>query len=157
MRHVGRLGARQSSAGSITYGLRIVGRVRQPWIASPHINSTYRKCGGGFAKTDRGKPCPVPAQCAGTVDEVTPHGAGNHPAACGRHPSTEGIGVGRELRAVGLRPRYPRPRPRPYPLCGGVPPQRRGGSPAGRNPTKKLNSPEVHYAKAKTFLSSARY
>ncbi|MDR0937506.1 MAG: hypothetical protein LBM98_12595 [Oscillospiraceae bacterium] len=28
--------------------------------------------------------------------------------------------------------RNPRLNPRPYPLCGGVPPQRRGGSPAGR-------------------------
>ncbi|MDR0936356.1 MAG: hypothetical protein LBM98_06755 [Oscillospiraceae bacterium] len=27
--------------------------LRQPWIASPHINGTYRKCGGGFAKTGR--------------------------------------------------------------------------------------------------------
>ncbi|MDR0936270.1 MAG: hypothetical protein LBM98_06285, partial [Oscillospiraceae bacterium] len=27
------------------------------------------KCGGGFAKTGRAKPCPVPAHCAGTVDE----------------------------------------------------------------------------------------
>ncbi|MDR0936340.1 MAG: hypothetical protein LBM98_06655 [Oscillospiraceae bacterium] len=27
--------------------------VRQPWIASPRINGTYRKCGGGFAKTVR--------------------------------------------------------------------------------------------------------
>ncbi|MDR0935481.1 MAG: hypothetical protein LBM98_02230 [Oscillospiraceae bacterium] len=28
--------------------------LRQPWIASPHINSTYRKCGGGFAMTGAG-------------------------------------------------------------------------------------------------------
>ncbi|MDR0937556.1 MAG: hypothetical protein LBM98_12845 [Oscillospiraceae bacterium] len=42
--------------------------LRQPWIASPHIIATYRKCGGGFAKTGRASPCPVPAQCAGTVD-----------------------------------------------------------------------------------------
>ncbi|MDR0936648.1 MAG: hypothetical protein LBM98_08215 [Oscillospiraceae bacterium] len=27
--------------------------LRQPWIASPHNTSTYRKCGGGFAMTDR--------------------------------------------------------------------------------------------------------
>ncbi|MDR0935224.1 MAG: hypothetical protein LBM98_00915 [Oscillospiraceae bacterium] len=32
--------------------------VRQPWIASPHIIATYRKCGGGFAKTGRAAPCP---------------------------------------------------------------------------------------------------
>ncbi|MDR0936179.1 MAG: hypothetical protein LBM98_05795 [Oscillospiraceae bacterium] len=51
--------------------------LRQPWIASPHIKGTYRKCGGGFAKTGRASPCPVPAQCAGTVDGVTSaHGAG---------------------------------------------------------------------------------
>jgi hypothetical protein len=25
--------------------------LRQPWIASPHFFPTYRKCGGGFAKT----------------------------------------------------------------------------------------------------------
>ncbi|MDR0936004.1 MAG: hypothetical protein LBM98_04900 [Oscillospiraceae bacterium] len=27
--------------------------LRQPWIASPHNIGTYRKCGGGFAKTVR--------------------------------------------------------------------------------------------------------
>ncbi|MDR0937391.1 MAG: hypothetical protein LBM98_12010 [Oscillospiraceae bacterium] len=27
--------------------------LRQPWIASPRFNGTYRKCGGGFAKTVR--------------------------------------------------------------------------------------------------------
>ncbi|MDR0936222.1 MAG: hypothetical protein LBM98_06040 [Oscillospiraceae bacterium] len=30
--------------------------VRQPWIALPHIIGTYRKCGGGFAKTGRASP-----------------------------------------------------------------------------------------------------
>ncbi|MDR0935901.1 MAG: hypothetical protein LBM98_04380 [Oscillospiraceae bacterium] len=51
--------------------------LRQPWIASPHFIGTYRKCGGGFAKTGRAKPSPVPAHCAGTVDGVTSaHGAG---------------------------------------------------------------------------------
>ncbi|MDR0935849.1 MAG: hypothetical protein LBM98_04120, partial [Oscillospiraceae bacterium] len=76
LRYVGRLGARQSSAGSVTYGMyRTI--LRQPWIASPHFIGTYRKCGGGFAKTGRAKPCPVPAHCAGTVDGVTSaHGAG---------------------------------------------------------------------------------
>ncbi|MDR0935726.1 MAG: hypothetical protein LBM98_03480 [Oscillospiraceae bacterium] len=29
--------------------------LRQPWIASPHIKGTYRKCGGGFAKTGAGR------------------------------------------------------------------------------------------------------
>ncbi|MDR0937305.1 MAG: hypothetical protein LBM98_11555, partial [Oscillospiraceae bacterium] len=43
--------------------------LRQPWIASPHITTTYRKCGGGFAKMGRAKPCPVPAHCAGTADD----------------------------------------------------------------------------------------
>ncbi|MDR0935368.1 MAG: hypothetical protein LBM98_01655 [Oscillospiraceae bacterium] len=39
--------------------------LRQPWIASPRFNVTYRKCGGGFAKTGRAKPCPAPcAWCA---------------------------------------------------------------------------------------------
>ncbi|MDR0935328.1 MAG: hypothetical protein LBM98_01450 [Oscillospiraceae bacterium] len=28
--------------------------LRQPWIASPHIICTYRKCGGGFAMTGEG-------------------------------------------------------------------------------------------------------
>ncbi|MDR0935387.1 MAG: hypothetical protein LBM98_01750, partial [Oscillospiraceae bacterium] len=42
--------------------------------------TTYRECGGGFAKTGRAKPCPVPALCAGTVDGVTSaHGAGKPP------------------------------------------------------------------------------
>ncbi|MDR0935865.1 MAG: hypothetical protein LBM98_04200 [Oscillospiraceae bacterium] len=51
--------------------------LRQPWIASPRFIGTYRKCGGGFAKTGRALPCPVPARCAGTVDGGTSaHGAG---------------------------------------------------------------------------------
>ncbi|MDR0937233.1 MAG: hypothetical protein LBM98_11185 [Oscillospiraceae bacterium] len=58
LRYVGRLGARQSSAGSVTYVLAYRRVLRQPWIASPRINGTYRKCGGGFAKTGRAKPCP---------------------------------------------------------------------------------------------------
>ncbi|MDR0935571.1 MAG: hypothetical protein LBM98_02680 [Oscillospiraceae bacterium] len=40
--------------------------LRQPWIASPHFIGTYRKCGGGFAKTvrrgrttGRALPCPL--------------------------------------------------------------------------------------------------
>ncbi|MDR0935714.1 MAG: hypothetical protein LBM98_03415 [Oscillospiraceae bacterium] len=49
--------------------------LRQPWIASPHFNGTYRECGGGFAKTGWAKPSPVPAQCTGTVDGVTPRTA----------------------------------------------------------------------------------
>ncbi|MDR0936135.1 MAG: hypothetical protein LBM98_05570 [Oscillospiraceae bacterium] len=31
--------------------LRIVEVLRQPRIASPRFNGTYRKCGGGFAMT----------------------------------------------------------------------------------------------------------
>ncbi|MDR0936014.1 MAG: hypothetical protein LBM98_04950 [Oscillospiraceae bacterium] len=33
--------------------------VRQPWIASPRFNGTYRKCSGSFAMTGRAKPCPL--------------------------------------------------------------------------------------------------
>ncbi|MDR0935741.1 MAG: hypothetical protein LBM98_03555 [Oscillospiraceae bacterium] len=35
--------------------------LRQPWIASPHLMGTYRKCGGGFAMTGRAglKPAPT--------------------------------------------------------------------------------------------------
>ncbi|MDR0935887.1 MAG: hypothetical protein LBM98_04310 [Oscillospiraceae bacterium] len=52
---------------------------------------------------------------------------GNHPAACGRHPSTEGI---RTRVWTGLHRCKPsQPTSNPYPLCGGVPPQGRGGSP----------------------------
>ncbi|MDR0935084.1 MAG: hypothetical protein LBM98_00205 [Oscillospiraceae bacterium] len=40
------------------YEGRTRGCLRQPWIASPRFNGTYRKCSGGFAKTGRGKPCP---------------------------------------------------------------------------------------------------
>ncbi|MDR0935478.1 MAG: hypothetical protein LBM98_02215 [Oscillospiraceae bacterium] len=29
--------------------------LRQPWIASPRFNVTYRKCGGGFAMTGEGR------------------------------------------------------------------------------------------------------
>ncbi|MDR0935947.1 MAG: hypothetical protein LBM98_04610 [Oscillospiraceae bacterium] len=42
--------------------------LRQPWSASPQFRVTYRECGGGFAKTGRASPCPVPAHCAGTVN-----------------------------------------------------------------------------------------
>ncbi|MDR0935804.1 MAG: hypothetical protein LBM98_03880 [Oscillospiraceae bacterium] len=45
--------------------------LRQPWIASPRFNGTYRKCGGGFAMTVRrrahhGQGFALPLQdCAG--------------------------------------------------------------------------------------------
>ncbi|MDR0935370.1 MAG: hypothetical protein LBM98_01665 [Oscillospiraceae bacterium] len=108
--------------------------LRQPWIASPHFIGTYRECGGGFAKTVRALPCPVPALCAGTLDVgCVALGAGNHPAACGRHPSTEGI-------KTGTNPPVSLQNPAthvcaPYPLCGGVAPQSRGGFPATADAT----------------------
>ncbi|MDR0937304.1 MAG: hypothetical protein LBM98_11550, partial [Oscillospiraceae bacterium] len=65
MRYVGRLGARQSSAGSVTYVLRIADHYVNPGLLRRITFTTYRKCGGGFAKTGWAKPSPVPAQCAG--------------------------------------------------------------------------------------------
>ncbi|MDR0935077.1 MAG: hypothetical protein LBM98_00170 [Oscillospiraceae bacterium] len=60
--------------------MRIAGYYVNPGLLRRVSLTTYRKCGGGFAKTGRGKPCPVPAQCAGTVDGVTSaHGAGKPP------------------------------------------------------------------------------
>ncbi|MDR0935683.1 MAG: hypothetical protein LBM98_03255 [Oscillospiraceae bacterium] len=91
-------GAKQSSAGGITYGTyrRIL---RQPWIASPRFNGTYRKCGGGFAKTGRAKPCPVPAPCAGTVD-----------GGCAAHSAV------RERAGLKPAPTLPPSKPRNYSL-----------------------------------------
>ncbi|MDR0936084.1 MAG: hypothetical protein LBM98_05305 [Oscillospiraceae bacterium] len=121
--------------------------VRQPWIASPHINGTYRKCGGGFAKTGWAKPSPVPAQCAGTVDGVTSaHGAGRADGVAPRRargttppPTAAPLPRGEFTGEGGFetRPYAPpaQPTSKPIPLCGGVPPA--GGrvvSPAGRNP-----------------------
>ncbi|MDR0936789.1 MAG: hypothetical protein LBM98_08925 [Oscillospiraceae bacterium] len=56
-RYVGRYRCEAIQCRGDNYGTyrRIV---RQPWIASPRINVTYRKCGGGFAKTGRALPCP---------------------------------------------------------------------------------------------------
>ncbi|MDR0936926.1 MAG: hypothetical protein LBM98_09615 [Oscillospiraceae bacterium] len=65
MRYVQRIGAKQSSAGGITYGLRIADYYVNPGLLRRISPTTYRKCGGGFAKTVRrrahhgqGKPSP---------------------------------------------------------------------------------------------------
>ncbi|MDR0936172.1 MAG: hypothetical protein LBM98_05760 [Oscillospiraceae bacterium] len=83
--------------------------LRQPWIASPHIdlrNSTMgafrRPRRTGFAKTGRASPCPVPAHCAGTVDGVTSaHCAGR-----------AGLKPAPTKWFVQITPRNPRPNPR---------------------------------------------
>jgi hypothetical protein len=49
--------------------LRIAGYYVNPGLLRRISLTTYRKCGGGFAKTGRAKPCPVPAHRAGTVDD----------------------------------------------------------------------------------------
>jgi hypothetical protein len=89
-------GAKQSSAGRTTYVPTYLGCLRQPWIASPHINGTYRECGGGFAMTVRrgahhGRgfaPPRASATCVQTpvpipsVEGCRPQAAGWFPAPC---------------------------------------------------------------------------
>ncbi|MDR0935308.1 MAG: hypothetical protein LBM98_01350 [Oscillospiraceae bacterium] len=99
----------------------IVEVLRQPWIASPHIIGTYRKCGGGFAKTGRAKPCPVPAHRAGTVDggrDRARRGETTPPPTAAPLPRGEFTGEGGfETRPyVYCTTRNPRPNPRHYSL-----------------------------------------
>ncbi|MDR0936111.1 MAG: hypothetical protein LBM98_05450 [Oscillospiraceae bacterium] len=70
-RYVGRYRCEAIQCRERNIRLTYLGWLRQPWIALPHINGTYRKCGGGFAMTGLASPCPVPAHCAGTVDGGT--------------------------------------------------------------------------------------
>ncbi|MDR0936515.1 MAG: hypothetical protein LBM98_07550 [Oscillospiraceae bacterium] len=74
--------------------------LRQPWIASPHFIGTYRKCGGGFAKTVRRDGAPRAGQspalsrrnAPGRWTGLRPRTArGNHPAAYGGTPPKRGI------------------------------------------------------------------
>ncbi|MDR0937380.1 MAG: hypothetical protein LBM98_11955 [Oscillospiraceae bacterium] len=93
MRYVVRIGAKQSSAGGTTYG-RIAGYYVNPGLLRRISLTTYRKCGGGFAKTGWATPSPVPAHCAGTVDAGRVRARqkrGNHPAAYGGTPPKRGI------------------------------------------------------------------
>ncbi|MDR0937141.1 MAG: hypothetical protein LBM98_10710, partial [Oscillospiraceae bacterium] len=53
MRYVGRYRCEAIQCREDNIRPTYLGCLRQPWIASPHINATYRKCGGGFAKTVR--------------------------------------------------------------------------------------------------------
>ncbi|MDR0937528.1 MAG: hypothetical protein LBM98_12705 [Oscillospiraceae bacterium] len=61
LRYVELKSAKQSSAGSVTYGLRIVGLYVNPGLLRRVSLTTYRKCGGGFAMTGRAMPCPQQA------------------------------------------------------------------------------------------------
>ncbi|MDR0935951.1 MAG: hypothetical protein LBM98_04630 [Oscillospiraceae bacterium] len=114
--------------------------LRQPWIASPHINGTYRKCGGGFAKTGWAKPSPVPAHCAGTVDGCC---AGSVDGSSVRARRGEG---GFETRPYGAAVvRVSRNQLSKAPLFrGGERPQTRGVSPAGR--TNVQTTVIIHYS-----------
>ncbi|MDR0936933.1 MAG: hypothetical protein LBM98_09650 [Oscillospiraceae bacterium] len=64
--------------------------------------TTYRKCGGGFAKTVRRPGAPRAGHSPALFRRLAPERwtgdasarRGNHPAACGRHPSTVGIRTG---------------------------------------------------------------
>ncbi|MDR0936817.1 MAG: hypothetical protein LBM98_09065 [Oscillospiraceae bacterium] len=76
-------GAKQSSAGGTTYGVSQATTSTLDCFAAYHryvsqVRWRLRKDGApGRRTTDRATPCPVPAQCAGTVDGVTSaHGAG---------------------------------------------------------------------------------
>ncbi|MDR0937056.1 MAG: hypothetical protein LBM98_10285 [Oscillospiraceae bacterium] len=53
------------------YERRTRGCLRQPWIASPHIIGTYRKCSGGFAKAGRALPCPPTGAGASPIRGLT--------------------------------------------------------------------------------------
>ncbi|MDR0937125.1 MAG: hypothetical protein LBM98_10630 [Oscillospiraceae bacterium] len=69
--------------------------LRQPWIASPHFIGTYRKCGGGFAKTGRASPCPPRRARAGAsllrgLDGGCVRAAGKPPRPCGGTPPQRG-------------------------------------------------------------------
>jgi hypothetical protein len=44
-------GAKQSSAGGTTYGLRVLNYYVNPGLLRRISLTTYRKCGGGFAMT----------------------------------------------------------------------------------------------------------
>ncbi|MDR0935068.1 MAG: hypothetical protein LBM98_00125 [Oscillospiraceae bacterium] len=81
--------------------------LRQPWIASPHIIATYRKCGGGFAMTGAG------ASLIRWQDVSTPRTAREPPRRADAPPVL--------LSKAPL-------------FRGGKRPQTRGVSPAGRNP-----------------------
>ncbi|MDR0937070.1 MAG: hypothetical protein LBM98_10355 [Oscillospiraceae bacterium] len=114
MRYVGRIGAKQSSAGSVTYVSTYRRIVRQPWIASPHIIGTYRKCGGGFAKTGRASPAPrcarLSARCAAVAaGRGYRRRAGQAPPlqiGASRHDTTRKRG-GFETRPLRFFPRPP--------------------------------------------------
>ncbi|MDR0937374.1 MAG: hypothetical protein LBM98_11925, partial [Oscillospiraceae bacterium] len=82
MRYVGRIGARQSSAGRTTYGLRIAGAYVNPGLLRRISLTTYRTWGGGFAKTVRR------AGGRGCV-----RAAGKPPRPCGGTPPQRGWGL----------------------------------------------------------------
>ncbi|MDR0935123.1 MAG: hypothetical protein LBM98_00405 [Oscillospiraceae bacterium] len=98
--------------------------------------TTYRKCGGGFAKTGWAKPSPVPAHCAGTVDGVTSaHGAGKPPRRFAA-PLPRGEFTGET--SASSQPRNPAsPQPTcapPFPSVEGCRPQAAGWFPRRTQP-----------------------
>ncbi|MDR0935744.1 MAG: hypothetical protein LBM98_03570 [Oscillospiraceae bacterium] len=114
MRYVESIGAKQSSAGGTTYG-RIARYYVNPGLLRRISLTTYRKCGGGFAKTGRALPCPVPAQCAGTVDGGCVRAVRGEPPRRFAPPLPRGEWTRRARRGT-------RPSSKPIPLLGGVPP-----------------------------------
>ncbi|MDR0935861.1 MAG: hypothetical protein LBM98_04180 [Oscillospiraceae bacterium] len=65
MRYVGRLGARQTSAGGKTYVPTYRRVLRQPWIALPHNIPYVSQVRWRLRNDGLGLPSPYPAPCAG--------------------------------------------------------------------------------------------
>ncbi|MDR0936054.1 MAG: hypothetical protein LBM98_05155 [Oscillospiraceae bacterium] len=127
MRYVGRYRCEAIQCRGETIRTTYRRILRQPWIASPHNNSTYRKCGGGFAKTGLASPSPVPAQCAGTLDGGRVRARRGEPP---RRYAVRSLPRG-EFTRVGFRQfATPRPSSKPHsPLGRGAARRRRGGFP----------------------------
>ncbi|MDR0936590.1 MAG: hypothetical protein LBM98_07925 [Oscillospiraceae bacterium] len=99
--------------------------VRQPWIASPHIICTYRKCGGGFAKTGWACPALSRRNAPGRWTWVAPRTARETTPPLRGTPPKRGI-YGGVLPAIRQSRNL---RPTPFPSWEGCRPQAAGWCP----------------------------
>jgi hypothetical protein len=106
LRYVQCIGTKQSSAGGITYVLRIADYYVNPGLLRRISLTTYHKCGGGFAMTVRrgahhgqGQALSCPRALRGNVGRGCAL-RGKPPRRLRRHPSQEGNLRGR----AGLKP-----------------------------------------------------